>query len=462
MKKITALLGLLILVTFGSRAALARGARVYGKNSRLVPARVWTASPQPAEEKKPGWKSREEYDAFQAMATDKDPRKRLSLAEAFLQKFANTDFKDLVHVTMMSAYQQLGDSGKAIDAGHQALQANPDNLEALSYLSFAFPFVFKADDPEATTKLSRAESDARHALEVLQKLQKPANVTDEQFNQYIKGQRANFNNAVGFVALQRKDYAASVTSFKTAAEDNPSDVYTFYRLGLAYIYSSPPDYNNAVWNLARSVSLAKAAQNPQGGEIEKFLKRAYVNYHGNEEGLSDVMAQAASSPTAPEGFKVAPMEAPKPTGNPSVDAFNQMATPLKLGGERAQKTWDGLKGQPIELAGFVDSVEKGTDAGNYLVRIDLLEQSRAADGVYDIELRDSTQPKVKNLSKGDPVRFKGIFAAYAATPNFVFTLDNGTINPDDVPDQPKAKPKPKPKPAPARRPARRPVRPAAH
>lgn len=456
MKRILALLSFTLVVSLYTHTAVARSAGGPGKSVWLTPVRAWGAPPQVAQAKQPQWKSREEYDAFQVMATEKDPQKRISQAEAFLQKYANTDFKDLVYFTMMQTYQQLGDGAKAIDAGYKALDANPDNLDVLTLSGYLFPFGFKGDDPDAATKLSRAESAAKHGLEVLQKLQKPANVTDEQFNQGVKARRAIFNGTVGFVALQRKDYAAAITSFKAAAEDNPSDVYVFYRLGLAYLSTDPRDYDHGVWNLARSVALAKAGQNPAGTEIEKYLTRVYVGYHGNEEGLSNIVAQAAASAAVPEGFKVAPMETPKATGNPSVDAFNTMAMPLRLGGERAQKTWDGFKGQSVELAGFIDGVEKGTEAGAYLIHIDLLDQSKAADGVYDIELKDSTQPNVKNLSKGDPVRFKGMFAAYNVTPNFVLTLDNGTINADDIPDQPKAKPKPKPKPKPA--PARRPVR----
>lgn len=410
------------------------------------------APPQAGQPKQPQWKSRDEYDAFQAMISEKDATKRISLIEAFLQKFGNSDFKDAAYVLMMQTYQQLGQAEKAIDAARKAAEANPDNIEALGYLTFVFPFVFKVDDPEATTKLSRAESDARRGLEALQKIQKPPSVTDEQFNQYIKPRRANFNSTVGFAALQRKDYAAAITALQASAEDNPSDAYTFYRMGLAYLYSSPPDYDRAVWNISRAVSLAKAAQNPAGAEIEKFLKRAYVNYHGNEEGLAGIIALAASSVAPPEGFKVAPLEVPKPTGNPNIDSFNQLATPLKLGGERAQKTWDALKGQDLGLGGAVDSVEKVSDPDLYAVRIDILDQSKAADGVYDVELRDSSQPNVKNLGKGDLVRFQGKIASYTATPSFVLTVE-GTINPDDVPDQPKVapKPKPKPKPAPARR-----------
>ena len=133
-------------------------------------------------------------------------------------------------------------------------------------------------------------------MDVLQKFQKPANVTDEQFQQYVKPKRALFNSAVGFVALQRKDYPNAITALKAAAADNPSDVYAFYRLGLAYLYSTPPDYDHAIWYIARAVALAQAAKNPAGDDINTFLKRAYVNYHGTDTGLTDIVTQAAASP----------------------------------------------------------------------------------------------------------------------------------------------------------------------
>jgi tetratricopeptide (TPR) repeat protein len=423
MKKITALFSFLLLapaLPFLDNQSGSGGGG--GSAAWLGPVRAWAAPPQA---KQPQWKSRDEYDAFQAMAGEKDPRKKISLAEAFLQKFTDTDFKDLALVNIMAAHQQLGESEKAIEAGQKALEANPDNLQALSYVNFVFPFVFKSTDPDADSKLARAESRARHGLELLQKLQKPEGVTDEQFTQYVKGQRA--------------------------AEDAPNDPYTFYRLGVAYVSREPRDYDNAVWNLARSSALAKASQNPAEPEISKYLRQVYINYHGNAEGLPEVTQQAAASPTPPEGFKVTPMQIPEKTGNPNIDAFNELSVPLKLGGERAQKVWDGLKGQPLGLGGFVDSIEKGADSKTVLVRIDLLESSKAADGVYDIELRDTTQPNAKNLAKGEAVRFQGTIEAYTVTPNFVMTLDGTIIDPDPLPTEPAVKPTPKPKPKPAAR-----------
>ncbi|MGD0456565.1 MAG: hypothetical protein ABSC21_02325 [Terriglobia bacterium] len=443
MRKPTALWSFTLLVSLVVWTPAAQAAAKPQHVLRGAFAHQWNAPPQAAPAK--NWKSRDEYEAFNAMATEKDPNKKISLAEAFLQKFSNSDFKDGAYVVEMQTYQQLNQADKAVEAGHKALEANPENLDALRFLSFVFPFVYKADDPEAAAKLSRAESDAKHGLEVLQKLQKPAGVSDEQFNQALKGLRAVFNGTVGFVALQRKDYAAAITSYKAASEDNPSDWYVFYRMGLAYLYSNPHDYDHGIWYIARALALAQAAKDPNADEFGKYLKQTYIGYHGNDQGLQDVVTQAASSVNPPDGFKVVAMEAPKHTGNPLVDGFNDMTYPLKFGGETAQKAWDALKGQPLELGGVVDSVVKGSEAGTYLVRIGILDQSKATPGVYDIEVKDSKQPNVKNLARGDAVRFKGTADSYAATPNVVLTVVGEITQPDPLPDQPPVKEKPKPK-----------------
>ena len=437
MKNITALWTLTLLVTLSSGATAVEPAKGSGRVSAITLVEHLQAPPQAAAAKQ--WKSREEYDALMAAMNEKDPNKKIALAEAFVQKFSNSDYKDSAYLMEMQAYQDLNQTDKALAAARKALEADPNNLQALRALCFTFPFLYKPGQPDDTAALSRADSDAHHGLDVLQKLQKPQGADDVKFQQAVKDLRSVFNNCAGFVALQRKDYANAITDFKAAAADNPGDVYTSYRMGLAYLYSTPPDYDNAIWYLARAVSLANASKNQSAPEINTFLKRAYVNYHGTDTGLSDIMNQAAASPDPPAGFKVAKAEAPKPTGNGNVDAFNTLTYPLKLGGETAQKTWDNVKGQPIGLGGTVMSVDKGTDTGQYLVHIAVLESTKSADG-YDIELKDSTQPNVKNLQKGDLLTFKGTADSYVATPNLILTLVGEVTS--DLPDKPAAKPKP--------------------
>lgn len=73
-----------------------------------------------------------------------------------------------------------------------------------------------------------------------------------------------------------------------------------------------------------------------------------------------------------------------------------------------------------------------------LVHIAVLDSTKSADG-YDIELKDSTQPNVKNLQKGDLVTFRGTLDSYVATPNLILTLVGEVTS--DLPDKPAAKPK---------------------
>jgi hypothetical protein len=82
------------------------------------------------------------------------------------------------------------------------------------------------------------------------------------------------------------------------------------------------------------------------------------------------------------------------------------------------------------MGGQVVSAEKGSDPGSYMVRIAVTDESKAKDGVYDIELKDS-QPEAKDLQKGDLVRFDGTITAYSVAPSFYLSLD-GKINPDDL------------------------------
>jgi len=124
-----------------------------------------------------------------------------------------------------------------------------------------------------------------------------------------------------------------------------------------------------------------------------------------------------------------------------IDTYNTLTFPLKLGGETAQKQWDGIKGQPIGFGGTVQGVEKGTDPGTYLVHIAVLDTTKSADG-YDIELKDSTQPNVKNLAKGDLLTFKGTLDSYSATPTLTLTVVGEVTS--ELPDKPEAKPAPKP------------------
>ena len=432
---------LVILVAlFLATGQLAAADRAGGKNILRLGRALHPAlflSPQAAEgaQTGPQWKTREEYDAYQVFAQEQDPNKKIALIDAFLEKFKDTDFKEPILLIKMQAYQGLNDRDGAAKIAREVLAINPNQVDALYLLSFTFPYTFQPGDADAESALSRALSDARTGLSALEQMAKPPNISDSQFAEYVKPRRLVFNNTVGFAALQQKDYPMAITYLKVVSGGTPNDALVFYRLGLAYLYSDPPDHDNTVWYLARAVSLAGAGNNSLNeNEIRRFLTRAYVSRYGSEGGLSDIITQAAASSTPPEGFAVPSPPETSPTATPSEKVFLTLAHPLRGGGETAQKSWDQWKGNRLPMAGKVDSLVKGDGAGKYNVRIDLISDSPSAeDGVYDVVLKVSGQAKVSNLAKGDIIRFEGDLDGYEVAPNFFFTLANARINPEDLP-----------------------------
>ncbi len=391
------------------------------------------AAPAAPQANKPQWKSRAEYDAFAAIFKATSPDAKITAANAFLAKFPTSDFKVRAEYFKLRAYQQLNQSSEATATAHQILSANPSDagvkLEALNQVSYVFPFVYKPTSPDAATESTQMESEAKQGLQLLQQIQKPANVPQQAFDKAVKTFRTDFNRALGFAALSQKDYPTAITYLNAAAEDNPEDPYTYSFLGQAYISSNPPDYNNGLWYLARSLELAKsggtAASEVQA--LQKFYSQSYEYRHGSNAGEQALIAQAGAAANPPAGFNVAPPPKHKKTGNPNVDAFYGIEDSLSVGGDAAQAAWTGYQGQSLGIVAFVESVTKGNDA-DYSVRADVLPQDRGVAGDYNLVLQ-TNQADAKYLTLGTPIRFDGTLSTYSMTPAFTLTLSNVKIDP---------------------------------
>jgi tetratricopeptide (TPR) repeat protein len=430
MKKTTVLFSMMLLAGLLSLPSSMSAAGKLEGTLMLFPA---AASPAPvpaaAQAKAPQWSSRAEYDAYQAFVKEADAQKRISLIQDFIQKYPKSDFLGNVYVAEMQTYIQLKQTDEAVASAKKALGADPNSLEALSYLSLLFPYTFKAKSADASAELAQAEKDAQHGLEVLQNIQKPANVTEQQFEAYIKPKtkRAIFNAAAGFVALQQKNYNQAIKSLEAAAQDEPNNLLVYSLLGQAYYNESPREINKAVWSLARATALAESSNSPNAAQLKKSFSQVYEAQHGSNAGEDKILEQAKSSETMPADFAVAAAPEHAKTGDVNLDAFYKIEDAITVGGDTAQQNWSQLKGQPLGLVGHVDSVQPGSDPKSFLVRVDITPKSTSAEGTYDIVLQDS-QPGVNLLQAGDPLQFQGNIESYSMTPNFTLTLNDVRID----------------------------------
>jgi tetratricopeptide (TPR) repeat protein len=67
------------------------------------------------------WKSREEYDAFQAITKTPDANQQISAAQAFIQEYPASDFKDQAYQIEMADYKKLGKGPEGSEAPTPAL-----------------------------------------------------------------------------------------------------------------------------------------------------------------------------------------------------------------------------------------------------------------------------------------------------------------------------------------------------
>lgn len=169
------------------------------------------------------------------------PEQVVKSGEAFLKKYPNSRYDGAVYAILTPAYQQLNDATKMFDAGRKALKVNPDDVDILSLMAYSLPRHIDPNDLESTQQLQEAAQDANHALDLLSKMQKPANLTEEQFTSAINAVAATCHSGLGLVEYYQHNIPGMVSEFEQAVKlDTTPDPGDQYLLGLAYIQDGRP------------------------------------------------------------------------------------------------------------------------------------------------------------------------------------------------------------------------------
>jgi len=360
MSKFTVIFGLALV--FSSAAGLSANTCFVrsGWRAALIPANCLAASPQATKQKV--IKNPAEYNAYMAIVAESESAGKISKAEAFTNSYPNSVVVSDVYWMEVPAYYQIGESDLAVEAARKVLLSDPDHLGSLTFLSYLFPFRFRAGNTPSAADLSRAETDARHGLDVLMQDQKPSDIPTEQFERQVRASRAAFHRALGFVAQQRKDHPTAIASYKSATEDDQSDYFIFYQLGAEYLRSTPPDYDRGVWDISRAVALARTSKSPAGDQIYQYLKSVYTKLHGDDVGLEDTIAQALDTVDPPQSFKVTNSPGgPAVAHGPSPEVEKKPSSPLPAcqeGALREYQVIDLLDGGLIPVARVIQIVRQ--------------------------------------------------------------------------------------------------------
>ncbi|HEX6805377.1 MAG TPA: hypothetical protein VF133_16985 [Terriglobales bacterium] len=410
-------------------------------------------------EQAPTIKDPAEYNAYVAAYQQKDPNAKISALEAFLTQYPNSVMKNTALELLMGTYQQTGNQAKVVDTAKRLLTSDPNNLRALALLTFlARANVVQQKDVQ--TNLSDLQKYCKQGLDAVKANQKPAGMSDADFEKLKKDTQLIFNGGCGFAALQNKDFQNAVTYLRAAVDQEPNDLQNVYPLATAYLALKQDDATlNGLFYLARSVALAPAGSQT-ATSIQSYGEKVYQGYHGTEPPdlwatYALPTAKTATSPPPDWGQKITKYTPPTPeqqahdlVKDKTPDQIKQLSfgeweLVLSAGSPEDQaKVWDVIKNVPLQMEGSVIEAPSNTEvhvAGSE----DDIEAKRA-----DITLTMSGPIPAPRVPKpGDTFQFEGTPDAYTATPFMMIMKDGKLLR------------KAGEKPAPTRRPVhRRPAR----
>jgi len=311
------------------------------------------------------------------------------------------------------------------------------NIRALAIVTFLARNHATQGDAQALTQTAAY---AKRGLEQLPKWQKPADLSDADFNKLHDQMTEIFAGAAGFAALQAKDYAAARGFYLKSVQLDPNNLQDVYQLGIACLSMNPPD-KDGFWYIAKASNLAAANNSPAAQQsILNYGKAMYRKYHGGEDGWEGIVVAAGAAVVAPQpkfaaGIKPAPtpaelaVEAVKKYG-PATLSFSDWefvlgyrdASPANK--QAADKVWKSilakqkngkakLKMSVLVIAATADSIDAAVSDDN--------QQAKKVD--LHVLL---SKPLANPPAAGASVDVIGVFTEYRLNP-FTFVMQQAEI-----------------------------------
>ena len=248
-----------------------------------------------------------EYNQYMAAFNSKNYGQKAELLEAFLVKYPESVVKFDALELLLEAYQKTGNQAKVEDTAKRIVELKHDNVRALAILAYL-------NRAKGTTESAHeARGYAEKGLAVLGSWTKPENMSAEEFAKLRTQMAFIFNGAVGFGALQNKEYAVADEYYRKALAIDGSSLQDVYQAGIAELSMTPQDLTG-FWRIVRAQQLALGQNNTEGAKaIGDYGRSQYIRYHGNSDGWDEFVAKATAQSAPPAHEELAKLITPRPT-----------------------------------------------------------------------------------------------------------------------------------------------------
>ena len=326
----------------------------------------------------PVWRDRAESSIGLAATNEQDSAKQLDLLKTWEQQYPVSEFHSQRTAMMSRALLAVMESayGKTdpavLDAGRKAGQQLADHVT--DYFS----------DP-----LARKNGEMRLHL------------------------------VFAWIARTEHDDVTAEAELKKALIVNPEDAGTSYQLGETILREIATNneltrYSEAFYDLARSLTVTGPTALPPEMKTaaELALKESYGNYHGNTEGLDELLKQVGASALPPADFHIASFSEQWAAAHPELVLWQKTKSEL-LARHSLPETVSSLT--------FHATVVSQLSANRILVNVD---NTPAGDAVvrFDASHMNPARP-------GTQIQFTGVIDSYKPDPYVVtFVIRNPTTD----------------------------------
>lgn len=261
-----------------------------------------------------------EYNAYNNAITQSPAAAKAQAIEAFLKQYPSSVAKTDLLGQLMQAYQQQNDAAKTLDAAKRLIEADPNNLRAMT-------FVVYLDHTQANGNQQMLDEAGTYAQKGLNAA-KDQCMSQSDYDQVKDAATPIFYSAIGADDQAKKDYKGEIDAYtkELQAYKNPQQTTVIpglldtYYLGQAYLQEDPKDLKNAVWFLTRAAQFAKP---PYQAQIETAAVYWYKKYHcaqndptcmssNTPQGFSDIQQLASSQANVFPPASYNPSPAPPP------------------------------------------------------------------------------------------------------------------------------------------------------
>lgn len=211
----------------------------------MMTAPAWAQ--QPAQPAGPHPKSQKEVDALKKVQADQQAQNwdaELTDINYVLENFADTEYKAMLLDMAIQAAQNKNDYGQTVAFAEQAIQLDPNNIEAYVKLAETVALHTRENDLDKDQSLKKVDTNAHKALDLLKTASTPpSGIPADQWPAYKKQLEGQAHDALGMADDVAKKYPDAINEYKAALDVYSNPIIVTH---MAKAYIDAKQYDDAI------------------------------------------------------------------------------------------------------------------------------------------------------------------------------------------------------------------------